>query len=151
MTGVRGVIRYEAQAAIDLETLAARLPDENTAYPFEVGTENGEHIIKVGPLLSAVAGEVRRGTPAGLIAARFHATVSGMVLSLCKLIAAETGLKTVALSGGVFQNRLLARRAVAQLEAGGFIVYTHRQVPCNDGGLSLGQAAIAAARQEEPA
>ncbi len=150
LTGVRGVIQYEAQAAIDLETLAARAPDEPLAYPFEVGTENGERIIKIGPLLAAVADEVRRGIPAGTIAARFHTTIAGMVLSLCKLIAGETGLKAVALSGGVFQNRLLTRLAVAQLEAGGFIVYTHRQVPCNDGGLSLGQAAIAAARQEEP-
>jgi hydrogenase maturation protein HypF len=148
MTRVRGVIQYEAQAAIDLETLAARLPDEDGSYPFEVGADHGERVIRVGPLLGAVAAEVRRGTPAGTIAARFHDTVTEMIVSLCKLIAGETGLTAVALSGGVFQNRLLAQRSVARLEAGGFIVYTHRQVPCNDGGISLGQAAVTGARQE---
>ena len=59
------------------------------------------------------------------------------------MISAQTGLTGVALSGGVFQNRLLAAKAVAGLEAAGFLVYTHRQLPCNDGGISLGQAVIA--------
>jgi hydrogenase maturation protein HypF len=66
-----------------------------------------------------------------------------MTNEMCQLIANETGITQVALSGGVFQNRLLLRRAVDLLESSGFQVFTHRQVPCNDGGISLGQAVIA--------
>jgi len=72
-----------------------------------------------------------------------------MILRLCQSISAETGLKKAALSGGVFQNRLLLRKAIASLESDGFEVYTHRQVPCNDGGISLGQVAIAHFHKEE--
>jgi hydrogenase maturation protein HypF len=62
---------------------------------------------------------------------------------MCRLIADETGVTEVALTGGVFQNRLLLTKAVKLLEGSGFQVFTHRQVPCNDGGISLGQAVIA--------
>jgi hydrogenase maturation protein HypF len=62
---------------------------------------------------------------------------------MCRLIADETGVTQVALSGGVFQNRLLLRKSISLLESSGFEVFTHRQVPCNDGGISLGQAIIA--------
>ena len=66
-----------------------------------------------------------------------------MIIKLCQVISRQTGLKQVALSGGVFQNRLLLRKAVNLLEADGFQAITHRQVPTNDGGISLGQAVIA--------
>ena len=66
-----------------------------------------------------------------------------MIDELCKAISEKTGLKQVVLSGGVFQNRLLLRKSVTMLEASGLRVYTHKQVPCNDGGISLGQAVIA--------
>jgi len=66
-----------------------------------------------------------------------------MINEMCHLIADDTGINQVALSGGVFQNRLLLRKTVSLLEGSGFHVFTHRQVPCNDGGISLGQAVIA--------
>jgi len=66
-----------------------------------------------------------------------------MVCEMCQLIAERTGINQVALSGGVFQNRLLLRKVVSSLESANFSVLTHKQVPCNDGGISLGQAVIA--------
>jgi hydrogenase maturation protein HypF len=79
----------------------------------------------------------------GEMAWRFHQTVAQMTAEVCERIAADTGLRTVALSGGCYQNRLLLSLTVPALEAAGFRVLLHRQVPCNDGGLSLGQAVIA--------
>jgi hydrogenase maturation protein HypF len=78
-----------------------------------------------------------------MIAVKFHNAVAQMTNEMCHLIADETGISQVALSGGVFQNRLLLRKAVSLLEGEGLEVFTHRQVPCNDGGISLGQAVIA--------
>ena len=66
-----------------------------------------------------------------------------MILEMCQKISPRTGIATVALSGGVFQNRLLLRKVIPLLKDAGFAVYTHRQVPCNDGGISLGQVAVA--------
>ena len=66
-----------------------------------------------------------------------------MIFDMCRLIAKQTGINQIALSGGVFQNRLLFRKVVPLLESAGFSVLAHKQVPCNDGGISLGQAVIA--------
>ena len=148
MTGIRTVVQYDAQAAIDLETYACAAPDETGVYPFTTGTENGVTVIRLQHLLESIAHEVRRGTPPAVIAARFHNTVVEMILVVCKLISEKTGLKTAALSGGVFQNRLLLRKTLVTLESAGFRVYTHRQVPCNDGDISLGQTAIARRSKE---
>ena len=79
----------------------------------------------------------------GTIAARFHVTMAEMIRAVCEQVAAETGLDTVALGGGCFQNRLLLALTLPRLEAAGLRVLLHRQVPCNDGGIALGQAAIA--------
>jgi hydrogenase maturation protein HypF len=81
-----------------------------------------------------------------VIAARFHRAVAGLIVATCSALRERTGLGTVALSGGVFQNLLLLTTAVAGLEAAGFTVLTHSRVPCNDGGISLGQAVVATAR-----
>ncbi len=86
--------------------------------------------------------------PRDIIAARFHNTVAAMIVATCADLRDQTGLGTVALSGGVFQNLLLLDHVVDQLEQQQFTVLTHCQVPCNDGGISLGQAAIAAARDQ---
>jgi hydrogenase maturation protein HypF len=143
LLGVRGEIEYEAQAAIELEMLACEAADETGVYPFSMIKENGLTIIKLGNLLSAVLQDLQDGVARARIAARFHNTVARMIKELCKIISHETGLSRVVLSGGVFQNRLLLRKAVHLLEAEGLEVYTHRQVPTNDGGISLGQAVIA--------
>jgi hydrogenase maturation protein HypF len=82
---------------------------------------------------------------AGRIAARFHRGVASMVAALCADLRMETGITAVALSGGVWQNRTLLEESVRRLRGDGFEVYTHRQVPANDGGIALGQAVVAAA------
>jgi hydrogenase maturation protein HypF len=84
------------------------------------------------------------------IAARFHNAVVTLIADGCLLLRERHGLTTVALSGGVFQNVLLLTAAVARLEAAGFRVLTHSRVPCNDGGISLGQAVIAGAVSRAP-
>ncbi|MFA5310039.1 MAG: carbamoyltransferase HypF [Dehalococcoidales bacterium] len=142
LSGVRGVIAYEAQAAIDLESAANDAPGEEGAYPFTCAEEDGVHIIKVHDLIAAIIKDVIKNTPKAAIAARFHNTAAQMIAETCRRIAGQTGLKEVALSGGVFQNRRLTVKSTGLLEAAGFKVYTHRQVPCNDGGISLGQAAV---------
>ncbi|MCX7911938.1 MAG: carbamoyltransferase HypF [Dehalococcoidales bacterium] len=141
--GVRGTIEYEAQAAIELEVAASEAPDEKGGYPFRVEEQNGILIVRLGETLSAVIRDWREKRAQSTIAARFHNTVAAMVVELCQAISARTGLRAVALSGGVFQNRILLRKTNTLLESGGFTVYTHHQVPPNDGGVSLGQAAIA--------
>jgi hydrogenase maturation protein HypF len=153
LLGIRGEIDYEAQAAVELEMAAhsfviARGLDEaiagnNERYPYRIVAAEGIRIVHLKDLLSAVIEDLRQGVSKGRISVRFHNTVAQMVNEMCHLIADGSGVRQVALSGGVFQNRLLLRKTVSLLESSGFRVFTHRQVPCNDGGISLGQAVIA--------
>ena len=143
--GVRDSVNYEGQAAVELEQLAD--PAETGAYPAEVGTAGGGLLRLAGTsLVHAVAAELEAGVPRPLIAARFHNGLAAATVAACQAIRDDTGLTTVALSGGVFQNLLLLGRTVAGLEQAGFRVLTHSRVPPNDGGISLGQAAVAGAR-----
>ncbi len=148
LIGVRGEISYDAQAAVELEAVAGDAPDESGAYPFSIEETGGLSVIKLADLLAALLVDLRGRMPPAVMAARFHNTVARMIAETCRKLAAETGLERVVLSGGVFQNRLLLRKTEPLLEAAGLIVYTHRQVPTNDGGISLGQAVIAGCRQE---
>jgi hydrogenase maturation protein HypF len=143
LIGVRGEIDYDAQAAIELEMIAYDADVGDRAYPYVVVEHEGVSVVQLKELLSAIVLDLQQGVPQAEIAAKFHNTVAGMICGVCKVILAKTGIKQVALSGGVFQNRLLLRRAAPLLESAGFSVLTHKQVPCNDGGISLGQAAIA--------
>jgi hydrogenase maturation protein HypF len=143
LAGVRGEIDYEAQAAIELEMLAPDQIDKSEAYPFSIVGEGGMGVVKLKELLAAVVEDIRNKVPVPKISLKFHITVAGIVTQMCKLIARENNIKRVALSGGVFQNRLLLKLAVAALEREGFEVLTHRLVPANDGGISLGQAVVA--------
>ena len=144
LLGVRDTINYEGQAAIELEQLAD--PAEAAAYPATVVTGEGPFQIRGADLLTALVSDLTAGVRAPVIAARFHHGVAAAIEAGCVLLRERHGLDTVALSGGVFQNMLLLHAAVARLEARGFRVLTHSGVPCNDGGISLGQAVIAAAR-----
>jgi hydrogenase maturation protein HypF len=113
-----------------------------------VPTKPGEaFLVRGADLVAAAVDDLALGVPAELIAARFHNGVAALIADGCELLREQHGLTTVALSGGVFQNLLLLRRTVTHLEAHGFTVLTHTRVPCNDGGISLGQAVIAAARE----
>jgi hydrogenase maturation protein HypF len=145
IAGIRGEIDYDAQAAIELEMLAPEdvMLSSCPSYPYSIQPEGRKRVIRVGQLLAAIVRDVEKGTAMPLLAAKFHITMALMISDMCSLIAQETGLRVVALSGGVFQNRLLFRLAVAALARKGFEVLTHRLVPTNDGAISLGQAVIA--------
>jgi hydrogenase maturation protein HypF len=140
LLGVRDTVTYEGQAAIDLEHAAHH--DESGSYPMPLR----DGVVEVAGLIRALADDLGRGVPVGVLAARFHNSVADAVLSTCVVLREAHGLDTVALSGGVFQNSLLVTRCLDRLESTGFTVLTHRQVPPNDGGISLGQAAVATAR-----
>ncbi|MFO7741347.1 MAG: carbamoyltransferase HypF [Anaerolineae bacterium] len=141
LAGVRQEINYEAQAAIELETLV----DEGVreGYEFGLGTA-----IDSGPVIRGVVADVKAGVPPGVIAAKFHNGVAAMIHDVCIHLREESGLNEVALSGGVFQNVALLERVLPLLRTSGFNVYTHHLVPPNDGGLSLGQAVIAAVKSK---
>jgi hydrogenase maturation protein HypF len=145
LLGVRDTINYEGQAAVELEQLAD--PAETRAYPvpaLEYGT--GPFQARGSVLLRALLDDLTSGVPVPLIAARFHHGVAALIEAGCLRLRESHGLSTVALSGGVFQNVFLLDAAVTRLEARGFRVLLHARVPCNDGGISLGQAMVAANR-----
>ncbi|HEY6573335.1 MAG TPA: carbamoyltransferase HypF, partial [Mycobacterium sp.] len=140
LAGVRQVVAYEAQAAIELEGLSRGAADDDGRYAFGVPTECGATVIDAAPVLSAVIADVRAGVRTGVIGARFHHAVADLVVDLAVSGAALS--RTAALSGGVFQNALLLRLVVPGLRAKGFDVITHRRVPPNDGGIALGQLLV---------
>jgi hydrogenase maturation protein HypF len=143
IVGVRDAVNYEGQAAIELEQLAD--PAEMGAY--RAGIAAGPPLRVLGTdLVRAVVDDLRAGGEPPVVAARFHNGVAMAVVDAAVALRERTGLATVALSGGVFQNLLLLGRVVAWLEERGFQVLTHSRVPPNDAGISLGQAAVAAAR-----
>ena len=141
LLGLRATVVYEGQAAIELEMLAR--PVEQS-YPFAIHNEKPA-ILDVTPAIRALVGDLEQGCALPYIAGRFHRTIAELLAESCARVRAQNGLQTVALSGGVFQNRLLLEQLTTLLEAMNFHVYTNRRVPPNDGGLSLGQAAVAAA------
>ncbi|MDX6213338.1 MAG: hydrogenase maturation protein HypF [Frankiales bacterium] len=142
LLGVRDVVTYEGQAAIELEYVAD--PDETGSYPVTV-TDGSPARIEIASLVRDLSTDLLAGVPVPTLAARFHNTLADVVRDVCARLREQHRLETVALSGGVFQNALLVTRCLSRLETAGFEVLTHRQVPPNDGGLSLGQAAVATA------
>ena len=137
LIGVCQEINYEAQAAIELENM--RDPRAEGDYPFTLS----EDVIDFAPLLQAIVDDLRAGVQPAVISAKFHHSVVKMLLAGCESIRRETGVSVVALSGGVWQNMALLNESVPALEAAGFTVLTHRQVPPNDGCIALGQVFIA--------
>ncbi len=144
LLGVRDVITYEGQAAVELEQLADQACHES--YGWDDVTQDSPMIVRLQTLIVAVVEDILRGTSASKISARFHNSVADMTVSVCNRIEQTTGLRQVVLGGGVFQNIFLLNRLVTRLEESKFRVHIPRQVPVNDGGISLGQAAIANAR-----
>ncbi|MBI5963059.1 MAG: carbamoyltransferase HypF [Chloroflexi bacterium] len=139
LIGIRNQVTYEAQAAIEMEVLSKSYLSEAKPYPFEI--QNG--IILLGELLKHVIQDVKSNQAAGFIGARFHHTVCAMAVEAAINVRQKTGVNEVALSGGVWQNQVLLDLTRSNLLCENFIVYTHQQTPANDGGLALGQAAIA--------
>ena len=146
--GVCHEISYEAQAAIELESLAAEAggPDDVPAYPYDIVDEDGALIVDTARSVLAVADAVMNDDPRGLVASQFHETVVAFCREVCGRLAKANDIGTVALSGGVFQNRYLLRRLTEVLTRDGLTVIVNREVPTNDGGVSLGQAVIASER-----
>jgi hydrogenase maturation protein HypF len=146
LAGVRDRVSYEGQAAVELEWLATEAEPDG-AYPFAVGEETGAAlVVDTRPLIVAVAEEAGKGVGAAVIARRFHTTVVDLIADVCGRLRKTTGLEAVVLSGGVFLNALLTCEVNTRLGGESFRVYRHRLVPPGDGGLSLGQLAVAAAR-----
>jgi hydrogenase maturation protein HypF len=143
--GLRDEIRYEGQAAIELEQAA----DVTEPGAYAAGLSAGPPVRIAGAdLVRAAADDLRAGVAPARIAARFHNGLAAAVEQVCVILRDRGGPGTVALSGGVFQNLLLTDRVVTRLTGRGFRVLLHHRVPCNDGGISLGQAVVAAARDE---
>lgn len=141
LVGVRQVVTYEAQAAIELEAVAGDAPSG-----YDVPVISGEPFrLDPRPLVREVARDVAGAVPAPAIAGRFHRGLADAIVRVCGAVRTRTGIATVGLTGGVFQNVLLLRLAVEGLGRAGFAVLVHRHVPASDGGLSLGQAVIARA------
>ena len=142
---------YEGEAAILLEAAiddAALGEPPARAYPFAIALPDGGGLPHIEPLAAwrALLGDLRANTPVGVIAARFHRGLAkAIVVMAARLSGAHRRCPTVALTGGCFQNRTLFRLVHEGLEVRGFTVLSHRRVPANDGGLALGQAAVALA------
>lgn len=142
LIGVRMEIQYDAQAAVDLE-MAAEGVETDVVYPYDISEIAGVRVIRLRRLLAAVLNDKAAQVSVSEMAARFHNTIVDINIEVCQSLRLDTSIDKVALSGGCFMNRRLLRRSIAGLEERGFRVYTHREVPTNDGGLSLGQAAAA--------
>lgn len=159
LSGVRQSVNYEAQAAIEFEMLVD--PVETGYYPFEIRglyiadndqLQEGRDVssidlpltISTHMMLQALLADVHASVATPIIAARFHNGVAQMILDICRILRSEYGIVDVALSGGVWQNTTLLIKARTLLFHDGFNLYTHHQVPPNDGGISLGQVAVAA-------
>ena len=140
LIGVRQEVRDEAQAAVELEALAD--PAEPAAFDFAF---NGA-VFDAAPVIREIVKQQRAGVAAATLSARFHNAVAAAVAEACRRAATLTGVRRVALSGGVWQNLFLLERTVARLQQAEFEVVLHRRVPTNDGGVALGQAAVAAWR-----
>lgn len=150
LLGVRSTVSYEGQAAIELEALAASVdPDEVPGFGLRVEERPGPLPGLLDPrgLIRHLVAGLREGIPAALLAAAFHRSLAEGTAALAERLARRHGLRTVALSGGVFQNVVLSELLVQHLETRGLEVLCHRHLPPNDGGIAVGQAAVAAARQ----
>jgi hydrogenase maturation protein HypF len=142
LAGLRSRVNYEGQAAMELEMAVQTETESFYEYAWE---GDGPVRILPAPIIRGVVEDIGKGCSLSAISAKFHNTLIRLLADLCERIRRERGLKRVALSGGVFQNARLLTGLSSALEAKGFEVFSHRQVPTNDGGIALGQAVIAAA------
>ena len=141
MLNWRESTHYEGQPAIELETWADE--KEKGKYPFEIAVQNGILILRPERIITGVVKDLCGKKSKAKIAAKFHNSIASMILEVCLRLKNEHNSNSVCLSGGVFQNVLLLDRTYRLLTQSQFQVYTHHQVPPNDGGISLGQAVIA--------
>lgn len=146
MAGLGHTITFEGQAAMALEACAGRhLTLTGDHYAWDVHHRDGMRHIGLAPLIRQVARDLADATDVGRISRRFHRSLIILFTEMCIVLRKETGINRVVMSGGVFQNRLLFEGLTDTLARKRFEVYAHRQIPTNDGGISLGQAVAAAA------
>ncbi len=144
LLGLADINTFEAEAAMRLEAVAAGAVEE--PYPFDVVFERPA-VVDFRVTFSEIAGDIAKGRPAGLISARFHNSVAGAIAKVALWLSEETGIRDIALGGGVFQNAYLFEKTIGLLAARPEVrVHVNRVVPANDGGISLGQAYIARER-----
>jgi hydrogenase maturation protein HypF len=141
--GIRNTVHFEGQAAIELEMAAGEKTDEIYDYEW---TSGDVYRILPGPVIRGIVKDIENGFHICKISSKFHQTLVRLFSDLCETIRKETELKRIVLSGGVFQNSLLLTGLSETLEKKDFKVFTHRLVPANDGGISLGQAVVAATK-----
>lgn len=138
--GIRNTVHFEGQAAVELEMAAGEKTDKIYDYEW---TSGDVYRVLPGPVIRGVVKDMENGVHISEISSKFHQTLVRLFSDLCETIRKETKLKRIVLSGGVFQNSLLLTGISEALEKKDFKVFTHRLVPANDGGISLGQAVIA--------
>ncbi len=137
LMGIRQKVNYEGQAAIEMEAIVD--PDETGIYPLILS----EDIIDPAPLWEAIIADLQSGKSKSIMAARFHNSIINISLEICKTIRNQTGEEIVALSGGVWQNKVLLVKTIQKLQEDNFSVLWHHRVPSNDGGIAFGQTCIA--------
>jgi hydrogenase maturation protein HypF len=143
--GVCRTRTYEGQPAVELEMLAEGA-DDGEFYPASVNRVGDSLVMDAPAIFRGAVAEHLAGVDPAAVAARFHQSLIRLLARACELVREQTGLESVALSGGVFQNGLMLNGLKQRLTKLGFATLTHRQTPPNDGSISLGQVAVAAAR-----
>jgi hydrogenase maturation protein HypF len=141
LLAVRDTSAYEGQAAMELEARASS--STSRRYAFDLDTASSAWRIDAAPVIRSIALDLAADHAVPEIAAAFHDAVATMIADVANRISRLTGIRRVALTGGVFQNAKLSHCAGRALQAAQLDVLEHRVVPCNDGGLALGQALLA--------
>jgi len=135
--------KFEAELAIELEKLAGKDNLKGAGYKFDIIQEKGGYILDAANLFKRIIRDLKAKVPLQNIARSFHQGVAEMIVKIALILRKEYRINKIALSGGVFQNKILLKMSLDLLNKEGFQVFTHQYLPCNDAGISLGQAVIA--------
>lgn len=149
ITGYMGKVTFEGEAAIILENLAATAINEYGKYEYNIEYKDEKYILNTDKIIKEIIEDIDRKINYSIISKKFHNTIIDFSTKMCNIIAKKYNIHKVALSGGVFQNEILLKGMYENLKSHGFEVYTHRLIPCNDSGISLGQLVVANANFKE--
>lgn len=141
LLSIRKKVTYEGQASIELEAMAESHCTE--FYDYKIRFDNNLHVIEIYETILEILEDLENNLSVNIISAKFHNTVINFTVETCRRLREQYKINDIAISGGVFQNSYLLERAMHNLEKENFTVYTQKEFPCNDGGISLGQIAIA--------
>jgi hydrogenase maturation protein HypF len=140
--GIKSVSTFEGQAAMMVEFAVQEGVDDSYPVSLRASSDGEPLVFDWEPMLRAILRDQEQGMETGVICTRYHNTLAELIVE----VARQVGLERVALTGGCFQNRYLTERAFHRLEEAGFRPFTHQRVPPNDGGIALGQIAVAATK-----